>query len=103
VVRDLLDYENGLTSTILVGPSSVEKFTKDGVEGLFVNFDPIASIPSVDSPSSRNPSSRFESGCQHVLGGQFTTNGKTYSVLSLEGSNEPLDHPFHPILLICSL
>jgi hypothetical protein len=27
VVRDLLDYEDGLTSTILVGPSSVEKFT----------------------------------------------------------------------------
>jgi hypothetical protein len=102
-VRDLLDYENSLTSAILVGPSSVEKFTKDGIEGLFVNFDPIAPIPSVDSPSSQIPSSRFGSGCQHVLGGQFTTNGKTYSVLSLEGSNEPLDHPFHPILLICSL
>ena len=76
VVRDLLDYEDGLTSTVLVGPSSVEKFTKDGVEGLCVNFDLIAPIPAVDLPSSRNPSSRFGSGCQPELGGQFTTKGK---------------------------
>jgi hypothetical protein len=102
-VRDLLDDENGLTSTILVGPSSVEKFTEDRVKGLFVNINPIAPVPAAGSPSSQIPSSRFGSSCQHVLGGQFTTNGKTYGVLSLEGSDKPLDHPFHPILLICSL
>lgn len=34
MVRDLLDNQDSLTTTVLVGPNTVEEFTKDRVEGL---------------------------------------------------------------------
>ena len=60
-MRDLLDNQDSLASTVLVWPESVEEFSHDWVEWLSSSALAVLRCSLVSSPSSRIPSSHFGS------------------------------------------
>jgi len=59
VVRDLLDDKDGLSSTVDIGPKTVEQLSEDGVEGLTISVT--SSRCWVHPPFSPIPFSRYGS------------------------------------------